>query len=102
MSVSAAPPMAPPPTSAPAGDGPPEGTGSDPAVDKLIELIVTVVNTVLPDMLREYIKANRDEVLAMLDEGGESPAEEMAESAEGLTATDSFADLDPEDVEEED
>lgn len=92
MSVSAAPPMAAPP--------PPEG--GDDGVTKLIELMVTIAQEILPGLIEEYIKANPEKVLALLGLSDEGPAGELAESAEGLTATDTFADLEGEDVEEED
>lgn len=92
MSVSEAPPMAAPP--------PPEG--GDDGVTKLIELVVTVAQEVLPSLIEAYIKENPEKVLAMLGLSDEGPTDELAESAEGLTATDTFADLEGEDVEEED
>lgn len=102
MSVSAAPPMAAPPepTDAPEGTAP-EGAAGD-GLDKLIQVIAAVVEEVLPSRFEAYIQENREKVLELLGLSDESPGEELAESAEGLTATDTFADLEGEDVDEED
>jgi hypothetical protein len=101
MSVSTVPPMAAPPEPTDAPEGAPEG-GADGGLEKLIEFVVTIVDEILPSRLEAYIKDNPDKVLALLGISDESPTEELAESAEGLTATDTFADLEGEDVEEED
>jgi hypothetical protein len=81
---------------------PPPPEGGDDGVTKLIELMATVAQEILPSLIEEYIKANREKVLALLGFSDEDPANELAESAEGLTATDTFADLEGEDVDEED
>jgi len=91
MSVSAAPPM-----TAPLPEG------GDDGVTKLIELVATVAQEILPSLIEAYIKENPEKVLAMLGLSDEGPTDELAESAEGLTATDTFADLEGEDVDEED